>query len=405
MFSLERNNSVLNGLRVLDLADEKGMFCSKLLADMGADVIKIEPPGGAPARNIGPFVKDEPHPERSLYFWYHNTSKRGITLNLESGEGQEILRRLIGTADVMVETFPPGYLKELSLDYEVLKELNPCLIMTSITSFGQTGPYKDYKSCDIVASALGGQMYVCGDWDTPPLKPYGEPAYLVASLFGAIGTLLALYYRHFRGKGQQVDISMQECIAAAIEPVNVRYLYDQVVVRRQGSLQWNNAFRLFPCRDGYILLSLFQQWDTLIEWLDSEGMAADLKDEKWRHPEVQLREKEHIIQVLEQWTRRHTRAELMEQGQLMHFPWAAVNSIKELWDNPQLLERGFFIEVSHPEPEASFKYPGAPYKFSRSPWQISRRAPLIGEHNQQILGEELGFSSDEIADLTSRGVI
>jgi len=397
--------SDLQGLRVLDLADEKGIFCAKLLADMGADVIKVEPPGGDPTRNIGPFVGDEPHPERGLYFWYHNTSKRGITLNLESGEGQEILRRLIGTADVIVETFPPGYLKELSLDYEALKEFNPRLIMTSITSFGQTGPYRDYKSCDLVASALGGQMYVCGDSDTPPLKPYGEQAYQVASLFGAIGTLLALYYRHFSGKGQQVDISMQECIAAAIEPVNVRYLYDQVVVRRQGSLQWNNAFRLFPCRDGYILLSLFQQWDTLIEWLDSEGLAADLKEERWRHPEFQLKEKEHVIQVLEQWTRRHTRAELMEQGQLMHFPWAAVNSIKELWDNPQLLERGFFAEVAHPEQEASFKYPGAPYKLSRSPWQVSRRAPLIGEHNQQILGEELGFSSDEIADLALRGVI
>jgi crotonobetainyl-CoA:carnitine CoA-transferase CaiB-like acyl-CoA transferase len=387
------------------LADEKGMFCANLLADMGADVIKVEPPGGEPARNIGPFVKDKPHPERSLYFWYYNTSKRGITLNLESHKGQEIFNKLVSAADVIVETFPPGYLKKFSLDYATLKELNPRLIMTSITSFGQTGPYKDYKSCDLVASALGGQMYVCGDSDTPPLKPYGEQAYLVASLFGAIGTLLALHYRHLSGQGQHVDISMQECAAAAIEPVNVRYLYDQVVVRRQGSLQWNNAFRLFPCRDGYILLSLFQQWDTLIEWLDSEGMVADLKDGRWRHPEVQLREKEHIIQVLEQWTRRHTRAELVEQGQLMHFPWAAVNSIKELWRNPQLLERGFFVEVAHPEQDTSFKYPGAPCKFSRSPWQISRRAPFVGEHNQQILEEELGFSRDEITELASKGVI
>lgn len=399
------SSSALQGLRVLDLADDKGMFCAKLLADAGADVIKVEPPGGDPARNIGPFLRDEPHPERSLYFWYNNTSKRGITLNLKSNNGQEIFRRLIGITDVVVETFPPRYLKKLTLDYATLKELNPRLIMTSITNFGQTGPYRDYKSSDLVASALGGQMYVCGDSDTPPLKPYGGQAYFVASLFGAVGTLLALHYRHLSDQGQHVDISMQECIAAAIEPVNVRYLYDQVVVRRQGSLQWNNAFRLFPCRDGYILLSLFQQWDTLVEWLDSEGMAADLKDEKWRNPEVQLKEMEHIIQVLERWTRRHTRAELVEHGQLMHFPWAAVNSIGELWDDPQLLERGFFIQVAHSEQGTSFKYPGAPYKFSRSPWQISRRAPLIGEHNQQIFGEELGFSRAEIAELVSRGVV
>ena len=395
----------LQGLRVLDLADDKGMFCAKLLADMGADVIKVEPPEGDPARNIGPFLGDEPHPERSLYFWYNNTSKRGITLNLESNKGQEIFRRLISTTDVVVETFPPGYLKKLTLDYATLKEFNPRLIMTSITNFGQAGPYRDYRSSDLVASALGGQMYVCGDSDTPPLKPYGGQCYLVASLFGAVGTLLALHYRHLSGQGQHVDISMQESIAAVIEPVNVRYLYDQVVVRRQGSLQWNNAFRLFPCRDGYILLSIFQQWDTLVEWLDSEGMAADLKDEKWRNPEVQLKEMEHIIQILERWTRRHTRAELVEQGQLMHFPWAAVNSIGELWDNPQLLERGFFVEVAHPEQGTSFSYPGAPYKFSRSPWQILRRAPLVGEHNQQIFGEELGFSRADIAELASRGVI
>ena len=403
MSLLDGKESALQGLRVLDLADEKGAFCTKLLADMGADVIKIEPPGGDSTRNIGPFVNDVPHPERSLYFWYHNTSKRGITLDLESNKGQEIFRKLVRTADVVVETFSPGYLKKLGLGYEALRKFNPRLIMTSITSFGQTGPYKDYKSCDLVASALGGQMYVCGAPDTPPLKPYGEQAYLVASLFGAIGTLLALHYRHFSGQGQHVDISMQECVAAVIEHVNVRYLYDQVVPKRQGSLQWNNAFRLFPCKDGYILLSLFQHWDTLIEWLESEGMAADLKEERWRHPEVRLKGIGHIIQVLERWTRTHTVAELVEQGQLMHFPWAAVNSIAELWDNPQLRERGFFVEVLHAELGFSVPYPGAPYKFSQSPWRISRRAPLIGEHNEQVLERELGYLSDGKGATTFEG--
>ena len=403
MSLLDGKESALQGLRVLDLADEKGAFCTKLLADMGADVIKIEPPGGDSTRNIGPFANDIPHPERSLYFWYHNTSKRGITLDLGSNKGQEIFRKLVCTADVVVETFSPGYLKKLGLGYEALQKFNPRLIMTSITSFGQTGPYKDYKSCDLVASALGGQMYVCGAPDTPPLKPYGEQAYLVASLFGAIGTLLALHYRHFSGQGQHVDISMQECVAAVIEHVNVRYLYDQVVPKRQGSLQWNNAFRLFPCKDGYILLSLSQQWDTLIEWLESEGIAADLKDEKWNSEEFRLQEIEHVIQILERWTKTHTVAELVEQGQLMHFPWAAVNSIAELWDNPQLRERGFFVEVLHAELGFSVPYPGAPYKFSQSPWRISRRAPLIGEHNEQVLERELGYLSDGKGATTFEG--
>jgi crotonobetainyl-CoA:carnitine CoA-transferase CaiB-like acyl-CoA transferase len=153
--SLLSTRAALEGLRILDLTSEKGSFCGKLLADMGADVIKVEPPGGDPARRLGPFLNDAPNAEASLSFWYNNTSKRGITLNLEHGEGQKVFRELARSADVVVEAFPPGYLKKLSLDYEVLKDLNPRLIMTSITNFGQTGPYKDYASCDLVALALG----------------------------------------------------------------------------------------------------------------------------------------------------------------------------------------------------------------------------------------------------------
>ena len=158
--------SALGGLRILDLADEKGAFCSKLLADMGADVVKVEKPGGEPSRRIGPFLGDIPHPERSLPFWYYNTSKRGITLNLETSKGQKLFKQLVGIVDIIVETSPPGYLEGLGLAYEDLNQLNPRLIMTSITNFGQTGPYRDYHSCDIVASALGGQLYVCGGPDT-----------------------------------------------------------------------------------------------------------------------------------------------------------------------------------------------------------------------------------------------
>ena len=403
--SLLAGRTALEGLRILDLTSENGSFCGKLLADMGADVIKVEPPGGDRARTSGPFLNDVPNAEASLSFWYNNTSKRGITLNLEHGEGQKVFRELARTADVVVEAFPPGYLKKLSLDYEALKELNPRLIMTSITSFGQTGPYRDYASCDLVALALGGQMYVSGDSDTPPLKAYGEQAYLIASLFGAIGTLMALYHRHLGGRGQLVDISMHECVAGMIEHVHVRYLYEGVVARRQGSLHWDNAFRVFPCKDGYIVLTLFQEWDTLVELLDSEGMAADLKDERWCDHTVRSREADHIIQVLGRWAMRHTATELMDLGQLLRLPWAVVNSIKLVSHNPHLLERGFFVEVAHPEQGASFCYPGAPYRFSRTPWRVWRRAPLIGEHNQEIFGRELGLSPAEIAGFISGGVI
>jgi crotonobetainyl-CoA:carnitine CoA-transferase CaiB-like acyl-CoA transferase len=188
--------------------DEKPAL-SKLLANLGADVVKIERPGGDASRKIGPFWGDRPHPEGSLFFNYHNTNKRGITLNLENSVGREIFLRLVKRSDVVVETFPPGYLRELGLDFEVLREGNPGLIMASVTGFGQKGLRNRYKSCDIVASAFGGQMYVSGSPVTAPLKPFGEQSYYAASLFAAIGILLALRKRKQSGKGEHLDISLQ----------------------------------------------------------------------------------------------------------------------------------------------------------------------------------------------------
>jgi len=251
----QAERTALSGLRVLDLADEKAAFCSKLLADMGAEVIKVEKPGGDASRWVGPFWRNMPHPERSLSLWYNNTNKLGITLNLESEEGQEIFHRLSNRSDVIVETFPPGYLAGLGLGYEALSKTNPGLIMASVTGFGQGGPYKEYRFCDIVASALGGQMYVCGAPETPPLKPYGQQAYYIASLFAAIGIFLALHKRKHSGQGQRIDISLQEAVAATLEHVMIRYFYEGVVPKRQGSFHWNGSFCLLPCKDGYIALS------------------------------------------------------------------------------------------------------------------------------------------------------
>lgn len=395
----------LAGLRVLDLADDKASFCSKLLADMGAEVIKVEKPGGDASRWVGPFWKNVPHPEKSLSFWYNNTSKLGITLNLESKEGQEIFRRLSQRVDVIVETFPPGYLEGLGLGYEALSKTNPGLILASVTGFGHSGPYREYKSCDIVASALGGQMYVCGAPDTPPLKPYGQQSYYIASLFASIGILLALRERKHSRCGQHIDISLQEAVAASLEHVMVRYFYEGVVSKRQGSSHWNRLFCLFPCKDGHILLSPLMEWQTLVEWLDSEGMASDLTAERWQEEEYRLQHLDHVIEVLQRWTKTHTTTELFELGQLMHLPWAPVASPGEISGSPQLKARGFFVSVAHPEVNANFTYPGAPYKFDRSTWNIQRRAPLIGEHNEQFYHRELGFSQEKLDELSWRKVI
>jgi len=387
-FGLGREG-VLSGYRVLDLTDEKGMVCSRLLADMGAEVIRIEKPGVESAR-----VFDEA-----------NRGKLDITLNIENESGQDIFKGLVKTADAVVESYPPGYLELLGLGYHKLNETNPRLIMASITNFGQDGPYRDYKSGDMVASALGGQVYVCGVPEMPPLKPFGNQAYYTASILAAIGIMLALWNRHTTSRGQYIDISLQECAAATLDHVLVRYFYEGLVAKRQGSLHWNNAFRIFPCRDGYILLSLLQQWETLVEWLDSEGMAGNLTDKKWRDREYRLKHLDHTIDVLEQWTKTHAVIELVEQGQLMHFPWAEVTSIPGLVDSPQLKERGFFIEVEHSQSGKKYKIPGAPCKLGGSPWQVGDHVPSIGEHNMEIYHGELGLSEDEIKTLIKDGVI
>lgn len=388
----QRNRDcALSGYRVLDLADEKGILCSKLLADMGAEVIKIEKPGTDSAR--------------SPFFWAANANKLDITLNLEAKQGQKVFRRLVKTADVVVESYQPGYLEALGLGYSELSGINPRLLMASITNFGLSGPYRDYKSCDMVACALGGQMYVCGEPQMPPLKPFGNQSYHSACLFAAIGILLALWNRHETGKGQHIDISLQECVAATLDHVLVRYFYEGVVAKRQGSLHWNNAFRIFPCRDGYILLTLFQEWETLVEWLDAEGMAEDLTDKKWLDGERRLKQLDHLIEVLERWTRSHTVAELVEKGQLMHFPWAEVTPISGLVGSPQLEERGFFIEVEDPETGKKYKCPGAPVKLSRSPWQVRSRVSKVGEHNVEVYRGEVGLSEEEIEALIKEGVI
>ncbi|HEX9976202.1 MAG TPA: CaiB/BaiF CoA-transferase family protein, partial [Dehalococcoidales bacterium] len=277
------------------------------------------------------------------------------------------------------------------------------LVMASITGFGQGGPYRDYKSCDIVASALGGQLYVSGEPESP-LKPFGAQSYYLASLFAAIGVLLALWQRHTSGRGQYIDVSLQECVAATLDHVLVRYFYEGAVARRQGSLHWNGAFRLFPCRDGHILLSLFQQWETLVEWLDSEGMAEDLTDKEWRDRQFRLRHLDHVIEVLERWTRSHAVAELVEQGQLMRFPWAEVASISGIMANSQLEERDFWVEVEHPQTGKKYKFPGAPAKLSRSPWQVGSRVPKVGGQNKEVY-QGLGLSEDEIGALIKEGII
>jgi len=390
----------LENLKVLDLADEKASFCSKLLADLGASVIKVEKPGGDASRNIGPFLGNESQPNRSLSFNYNNMNKLGITLNLEHVEGRKLFRRLIERHDIVVETFPPGHLKELSLGFETLSEINDKLILVSVTGFGQTGPRSHDPSCDIVASAFGGQMCVSGSASTPPLKPFGEQSYTTASLYAAVGILLAIRRRRQTGKGEHIDISLQEAVVSTLDHVMVRYFYEKVIPRRQGERSWNNASCILPCKNGHIFITLFPQWETLVEWMASEGMADDLRDDQWSDEAYRRGHVDHILQVLKRWTLTHTSDELFELGQLMHFPWAPVHSPQEVLDNPQLKARHFFIDVSHPKMDTPLTYPKAPYQWSSS-LERGKRSPRVGEDNVEVYQEQLGLSEEEMQRLRS----
>ena len=394
----------LAGIRIIDLTSGTLDFCSRLLADMGACVIKAERPGGDRSRATGPFLR-EPGPGRSLSFLYHNAGKLGITLNLENSLGRNIFLRLLERTDVLVESFPPGYLAQRDLGIDDLWSANPRLIVVSITGFGQFGPRKDYISCDIVASAFGGQMAVTGSPKTPPLAPFGDQPSYTAALFGAVGILLAMRKRRQTGLGEHLDISLQEAAAATLDHVFARFFSEGIIARRQGNLHWNRTFCTLPCRNGHILVSLSLQWETLLAWMGSEGMAGDLATEPWRDESYRMGHLDHVTQVLERWTRTHTKEELFELGQALQFPWAPICTLGDVLQNAQLGARNFFITADDPDAGAPLLYPSLPFRIDGTTHGAPRRAPSPGEHNDLIYRSELGFSEAEMERLAERGVI
>ena len=415
--------TALAGLRILDLTDLKGAMCAKLFGDMGADVIKIEPPEGDATRRIDPFLDGQPHrrgnvsstrhetldtsplSERSLLFWFYNTSKRGITLDLNQPAGQELAKQLAAQADVLVESAAPGTLARLGLGYDELKQLNPNLVLTSITPFGQTGPYRAYRSSDMVAEALGGMIWTNGFPDEPPLHAMGLQAYHSASFFAAIGTLLALLTRDSLGEGQWVDVSMQEAVAGAVEHIAPFYHQGLGIESRRGSLHWSRYFRVAKCRDGYVMHCSLGDWTSLVEWVKGDEKAQDLEDARWEDLVYRREHAEHLFDILDDWAKDYSVAELMEGAQLRRIPYAMVRPPEALVDDPQLNDRGFFSTIEHPELGRTVRYPGGPIHFTTTPWRIARRPPLLGEHNTEVYGSELGIEADRLSALKQAGVI
>lgn len=382
----------LSGVGVLDLAGAQGSLGSRLLSDLGARVIKVEPPGEGPSREIGP------HP-------FDNANKLGITLNLHAGEGRKIFLELVARNDIIIEGGPPGFMESLGLGPDLLRKANPSIIRVSVTGYGLDGPRKDWATGDLVASASGGQMFICGAPGGPPLKPYGHQSFYTASLFAAIAALLGLREKRRRRKNLSFDISLQEAVAASLEHVTIRYFNQGKVAAREGSLHWDRAFRIFPCRDGFLLMTLFQQWPTLVEWMAGERMAEDLADAKWEDEKYRREHLDHIVEVIGRWTMTHSTRELFEMGQSLRFPWAPVRSPGEVLACPQLLARDFFKEVEHRESGRTLRYPGVPCKYGMPVPEEWKPPPRLGEHNRRIYHEEMGMSLQEMETLHSLGVI
>jgi len=411
----------LEGYRALDLTDEKGLFCGKILADLGADVIKIERPGGDPARNIAPFYKDIPHPERSLYWFAYNLNKRSITLNIEKAAGREIFRQLVKKADFVIETFDPGYLDDLGLGYSQLKEINPQLIMTSITPFGQTGPYKDYKGADIICWALGGMLYLCGDADRPPVQITFPQAYLNAGAEAAAATMIAFYHRQVTGEGQHIDVSIQASVTWAILSTLEYWPIMKIIYpRSSGAQRFSPVSKviirgIYPCRDGNVLFGIAtgaavgKFTSAVVKWMDEKGEATPfLKQQKWEEIDPYSLTQDFVNQAEEAISEcfaHQTKAELYQAAMERGFLLYPVNTAKDVVDSPQLKARDYWKEVPHPELNTSIAYPGPFVRLTQTPLEIERRAPLIGEHNKEIYTQELGLSSKELVILKRNGVI
>jgi crotonobetainyl-CoA:carnitine CoA-transferase CaiB-like acyl-CoA transferase len=410
----------LSGYRVLDLADEKGQLCARLLGEFGADVIKIEPREGHPTRANGPFFRDREGPDTSIYWWAMNAGKRSVTCELRLEAGRDLFRELVKTADILVETTKPGELAALGLDYPCLAEVNPGLVMVSITNFGQDGPYRDLDATDIVGSALGGHMFLNGDMEKGPVRTTAPQAYAQVNVQAGVGAMVALYARAVNdGRGQHVDVSMQEAMANAMDNTqqtwDIRHLNPiRPGVRRNAAGQYGARY-LFETSDGWLTALqvgglIGPGANTIIDWLAETGEARDLAMPAWRTKLTSLQplseqERDYVEETLNAFTKKRLKDDLVREAQARGAGWAPVLSPHEIVENGHLADREFWIRVQHEDLGESFVYPGPPVRMAATPWQQRGRAPRLGEHNEDVYAGLLGKAEADLRRLRARMVI
>lgn len=405
------SEKALSGVKVIDLTHQlSGPMCTKYLADFGADVIKIEKPnGGDPARMLYPFFKDERHLDKSGLFNYLNTNKKSISLDLKTEIGKDIIKRLVKEADVLVESFSPGVMESLGLSYEILGAINPKLVMTSISNFGQDGPYRDFKMTELTLNALGASMYNCGVDDREPLKRGGTCLQFQGGIIAAISTIGALIGAQNEGKGEYIDVSLLETQAGTIDVktlYTLGYIYTGLINYRPqnpNDVGMNIVpAGVWPCKEGYI-----QIWcpNVGVEWPRFASMIGQpelMEDPRFANP-LDVTYKDELAAIFVNWLSERTHLEVFEEAVKYKVPIGPILTPREVIEDKHYNERGFFVDIDHPV-IGSLKYPGAPIRLTETPWEIRMPAPSLGQYNEDIF-KELGYSNDEISELKKTGVI
>ena len=406
------SEGALEGLRILDLTQGvAGPYCTKLLSDYGADVLKIErPEGGDPARRAGPFPDDEPHPERSGLFLDLNTGKRSLTLNLKTESGQRILRRLAADSDAVVENFRPGTLARLGLSEEQLAELNPAAALVSISNFGQHGPYRDFEADDMLLYAMGGGLAITAYPGREPSRPWLYAPLFLAGAMSASYSLGAITSSVRFGEGERVDLSIQEILASSLDRASqnlMAYSYGGELFVTENCNLRASAFPngvyggQLPCKDGYVNFLCYPYWwDRFCRMVGREDLIDDTSySDNLLDPAFGPQ----IDALIYPWLLERTKIEVMDAAQAQGVPVAALNTTADLFADRQLRARGYFVELDHPE-TGPREYPGAQFKMSETPASI-RRAPLLGEHTLEVLTEQLGYTPEDVSILRQRNVV
>ncbi len=385
-------------------------------------MIKVEPPEGSPARRLGPFYKDKPDPDRSLYWWAYNRNKRGVTLDIDADDGRAILRRLVEGADFLIESYNPGQMAESGLGYGDLAQINPALVYVSITPFGQDGPKASYVDSDLIILAAGGPLVLTGDDDRPPVRLSVPQAYVHASAEAAVAAMISHHERQRSGRGQHVDVSAQQAVnQATFSSALAAPLGSEEIRRLSGGLKYGPYLLrwVYPARDGHVAIThLFGPaigpfTRRLMEWICEEGFCDEAtRDKDWigyaglllaRVEPVE--EFERIKLVVEEFTKTKTKAELLNAALERSLLIAPVTSIDEVTESEQLSARDYWRDIEHPSLGQTFRYPGPFAKFSATPVSYRHRPPSVGEHNHEIYADELGLSEQRLAELQVKGVI